>query len=71
MPEEKKKTTKAQQRATNKYISNHYDRIELTAPKGFREKVQEHAAATGESVNSYIRKAVDDRMASEDNKAEQ
>lgn len=70
MPEERK-TTKAQQRAVHKYVKNHYDRIEVRLWKGYREKIQDHASAAGESVNAYIKKAVDDRMASEDNKAEQ
>ena len=64
--EEKSKVTKAQQKAVKKYVNAHYDRIEITAPKGFRQKVQDHAAAVGESVNKYIQKAIDTRMDAED-----
>lgn len=66
MADEKPKVSKAQQKAVKKYVKAHYDRIEFTAPKGYREKLQDHAAAAGVSVNKYIRKAVDDRMESED-----
>lgn len=66
MADEKSKVSKAQQKAVKKYVKAHYDRIEFTAPKGYREKVQDHAAADGTSVSSYIKKAVDDRMAAED-----
>lgn len=31
---EESKISKAQQKAVNKYISNNYDRINLTVPKG-------------------------------------
>ena len=67
MPEEKPKISQAQQKAVKKYINSHYDRIEITAPKGFRQKVQDHAAAAGESVGGYIKKAVEDRMEADDN----
>ncbi len=65
MPEDKPKTSKAQQKAVHKYSKNHYDRISVYFPKGHREKIQDRAAATGESVNGYIRKAVDDRLNAE------
>lgn len=65
MPEEKPRISQAQQKAVKKYINSHYDRIEITAPKGFRQKVQDHAAAAGESVNGYIKKAIENRMESE------
>lgn len=31
------KTTKAAQKAVNKYIANNYDRVNLTMPKGKRK----------------------------------
>ncbi len=42
--------SKAQQKATNKYISKAYDRVNLTLPKGQKDEIQAHAAAQGESV---------------------
>ena len=50
--------SKAQQRATNKYISKAYDRINLTVPKGQKEIIQAHAEAQGESVNGFIGRAI-------------
>ena len=38
-------TTKASQRAVNKYMKENYDRINLTMPKGNKEIVQAHAEA--------------------------
>lgn len=54
--------SKAQQRATNKYISKAYDRINLTVPKGKRDTIQAYAAAQGESVNGFINRAIDHEM---------
>lgn len=54
--------SKAQQKATNKYITNNYDRINLTVPKGHKEAIQAHAAAQGESVNGFIGRAIQEAM---------
>ena len=64
MPEDEKKVSKAQQKAVNKYVKNNYDRINVTFSKGDREKIKAAADAVGESVNSYIKKAVEQRMES-------
>ncbi len=54
--------SKAQQRATNKYISKAYDRVNLTLPKGQKDVVQSHAATHGESVNGFIGRAISETM---------
>ena len=54
--------SKAQQKATNKNITNNYDRINLTVPKGRKETIQAHAAARGESVNGFIGRAIEEAM---------
>ena len=61
MPEETK-ISKAQQKAVNKYVKNNYDRINVTFPKGQKEIITRAATAAGESVNGYIKKAVEERM---------
>ena len=61
MPEESK-VSKAQQKAVNKYVKSNYDRINVTFPKGQKEIIMQAAEAAGESVNGYIKKAVDQRM---------
>lgn len=46
----------------NKWQSENRERINLVVPKGYKETVRQHADMTGESVNGYIKKAVDERM---------
>ncbi len=53
---------KASTKAQNKYISKAYDRINLTMPKGKKDTVQAHAAKLGESVNSFINRAIDEAI---------
>ena len=54
--------SKAQQKATNKYITSNYDRINLTVAKGRKADIQAHAAARGESVNAFIGRAIEEAM---------
>jgi len=61
--------SKAQQKATNKYIASNYDRINLTVPKGRKAAIQAHAAEHGESVNAFIARAIDETMERDKEKA--
>lgn len=54
--------SKAQQKATNKWIAKAYDRINLTVPKGKKDTIQAHAETQGESVNGFINRAIDHQM---------
>lgn len=47
-------TTKAQQKAVNKYIKGNYDRLNITIPKGRKASIDAHAKAKGESVNGLV-----------------
>ena len=55
-------TSKAQQKATAKYVKQNYDRIEVKVPKGRKTELQAHAAKRGESVNGFINRAIDETM---------
>lgn len=55
-------TTKASQKAVNKYMKENYDRINLIMPKGKKDDVQAYAARAGQSVNAYINTAIDEKM---------
>lgn len=54
--------SKAQQKATQKYIKNNYDRLELRIPKGERESIKQHAEKMGESLNQFLIRAVQETM---------
>ena len=54
--------SKAQQKAQNKWIAKAYDRINLTVPKGQKERLQAHAEAHGESVNGIINRAISETL---------
>ena len=54
--------SKAQQKATNKYIAKAYDRVNLTLPKGRKAELQAHAEQRGESLNGFIGRAIDEQI---------
>lgn len=55
-------TSKAAQKAVNKYMRENYDRINLTMPKGQKELVKAHAEAHSESLNGFINRAITETM---------
>ena len=46
----------------NEFIKQKYDRVNLTVPKGKKEKINAAAKAAGQSVNEYINSAIDSYM---------
>ena len=57
--------TKAHIKATNKYIAKAYDRVNLTMPKGDKERVRAYAESKGLSLNVYINKLIKEDMEQE------
>lgn len=51
--------SKAQQKATAKYVKANYDRIEIKPAKGTRETWAAVAEAEGKSLNQFIIDAVE------------
>ena len=54
--------SKAQQKAVNKYIKENYDVFQIRMPNGKKDIIKAHAESRGESVNSFINRAVDETI---------
>ena len=52
--------SKAQQKAVNKYMKENYDRINLTLPKGMKDRLK--GAVAGQSVNAWISQAIEEKL---------
>lgn len=63
-------TTEAQRRATMKYKAKAYRRIPLDVRKEDYEVIARAAEAAGESVNGYIKKAIEERIRRDSGAAE-
>ena len=64
---EKQKEISEKKKASNKKwndenMNTRYDHIHLALPAGYKEKTKAAAAQAGESVNEYIKNAIDQRM---------
>lgn len=57
--------SKPQTRASNKYNAKAYDRLAIQVKKGRKSEIQAAAQKQGESLNSYVVKAVEQRMEAE------
>lgn len=53
---------KTSAQSINKYMQKVYDRINLTVPKGDKDKIKTHAEDMGESVNGFINRAIEETM---------
>ena len=54
--------SRSQKAASRRWIMRNYDLITLRVPIGQRAKIREYAAATGESMNGLIRRAIRELM---------
>lgn len=48
--------------AKNKYNAKAYDRIALQVKKGEKDKIKDHAQSKGESLNSFVVRAIHETM---------
>ncbi len=54
--------SKAQQKAVAKYMKDNYDELKVRVPKGDKDKIKNHAESKGESLNGFIKRAIDETM---------
>lgn len=54
--------SEARRRANDKYIKEKYERLPVSYPKEFCEKVREAATGKDETLAGYVRKAIEERM---------
>ena len=59
--------TDARRKASAKYLKESVEDIRIRVPKGNKAKVQEHAANMGESMNSFVVRAIDETMERDNN----
>lgn len=57
-----RKNSEARIKANNRYNEKAYDRINIAVPKGEKDKIKSHAESRSESVNGFIKRAIDETM---------
>ena len=56
------KYTEKKKESNRRWDEKNLDRISIAVSKGNREKIKAHAAAQGETVNGFIKRAIDEAM---------
>lgn len=64
------KTTEAQARATKKYQSRVYTQICYKIRKDFKTAIENHTQKTGETVNGFITRAINNQIAIDNKSSE-
>jgi predicted HicB family RNase H-like nuclease len=54
--------SKAQKKATAKYEQQNYDKVLLRLEKGKKDIIKNHTEQSGESLNGFINRAIDETM---------
>jgi len=54
--------SKEHQEYTAKYVKENYDEYRVRMPKGKKKQVQEYIMSTGESMNAFINRAINEAM---------
>lgn len=52
----------ASTQAKNKYNAANYERIYIMVSKGQKDKIKAHADSTGESINGFVNRAIDETI---------
>ena len=63
--------TEARKEANARYEAKTVERISLVLPKGKKAIIKAHATAKGESVNSFINKAIDKQIERDEQESNQ
>lgn len=54
--------SKAQQKAVKEYMKKNYDELKVRVQKGQKEVIKAHADRKGESLNGFIKRAIDETI---------
>ena len=53
--------SESQKRAAKKYLEKQ-DEIKVRLPKGYKESIKRHTKKTKESMNGFVKRAIDETM---------
>ncbi len=58
--------TDAQRKARDKWLTEKVETLNIRVPKGEKARIQAHAATKGESTNAFVRRAINEAIAREE-----
>jgi predicted HicB family RNase H-like nuclease len=60
--EKPKRKTHTSNEVKRRYNEKTYDRLQLVVPKGKKDAIRNYAISNGESLNSFVNRAIDETM---------
>lgn len=60
----------SQTKAKNKYNAKTYDSLRIVTKKGKKDLIKAHAEKTGESINAFVNRAIDETIERDDSRKE-
>lgn len=60
--------SEARRRANDKWLKEKVEEVKFRVPKGKKKIIQQHVAQTGESVNAFLNRAVDEAIERDNSK---
>ena len=57
--------TEAKKKANEKWNAANLDRISIAMPKGKKDLIKNHIAGTGETMNAFVNRAIDEALKEE------
>lgn len=60
--------TDAKKEGNRRWDASNLDRISIALPKGSKDEIKAHAAARGESMNTFIARAINEAIARDNEK---
>lgn len=62
--------SEARKKSNQKWDAANLDRISLALPKGYKDRLKEHTEQRSESVNAFIKRAIDNQIEQDNEKGE-
>ena len=53
---------KTSSKVKDRYNAKAYDELKIRVPKGEKDKIKTHADTQGESLNGFVKRAIDETM---------
>ena len=53
---------KTSSKVKDRYNAKAYDELKIRVPKGEKEQIKSHADTQGESLNGFVKRAIDETM---------
>lgn len=59
---------KTSSKVKDRYNAKNYDELKIRVPKGEKDKIKDHAESNSESLNGFVKRAIDEAITRDNEK---